>query len=61
MNDQDFEDACAMLSMVGMIIAGKESDANIPERSFQFARMMVLARNTQPEEGIVAIKKRIKK
>lgn len=61
MNDQDFEDACAMLAMVGMIISGKESDASIPERSFQFARMMALARKTQDEEGIVAIKKRLKK
>lgn len=60
MNDQDFEDACAMLAMVGMIIAGKESDANIPERSFQFGKLMALARKPQEEDGIVAIKKRKK-
>ena len=65
MNDEDFEDACAMLAMVGIIIRGnilsnKTDDA---KEAFAIAKHMSAARNTEPEQevGIVAAKPRRKK
>ena len=53
MNDDDFRDACAMLRSVTGVSA---------EECFRFANEMVEARKADPEEeGIVSIKKRVRK
>ena len=64
MNDEDFEDACAMLAMLGWIINGDYHEDAIPYKAQRIARQMVQVR-TEPdssfdpdEGGIVAIKKR---
>jgi hypothetical protein len=63
-NENDFRDACAMLVMVGLIIRGnilsdKSADA---KEAFAIADHMLEARKGKPEEeGIVAIKKRVRK
>jgi hypothetical protein len=60
MNDDDFRDVCAMLSMVGLIIRGGDLDIN---QAWDIADKMLEGRNAEPEpeEGIVAIKKRIRR
>jgi hypothetical protein len=63
MNDDEFEDVCAMLAMLGWIINGDYHEEEIPYKAQRIARRMVLAR-AEPdipdheEGGIVAIKKR---
>ena len=53
MNENDFRDACAMLRAVTGASA---------EECFKFADEMLEVRNREPEEeGIVAIKKRVRK
>jgi len=60
MNDQDFRDACAMLAMLGIVMRGIDSDIvdDVAKNAFFMADAMVEARKANPEEGIVAIKKR---
>ena len=64
MNDDDFEDVCAMLAMLGWIINGDYHEDEIPHKAQRLARRMVQARAEpdpipeQEEGGIVAIKKR---
>ena len=60
MNDQDFRDACAMLAMLGIVMRGIDSDIvdDVAKNAFFMADTMVEARKANPEEGIVAIKKR---
>jgi hypothetical protein len=59
MNESDFRDACAMLAMVGIIIRGNilSNKADDAKEAFAIADHMLKARNPEPEEGIVAIKK----
>ena len=56
MNDQDFRDCCAMFAMIGKIINGTPWK---PEECYYLADCMVDAR-TPKEEGIIAIKRKVK-
>jgi len=60
MNDEDFEDACAMLAMVGIIIRGNilSNKADDAKEAFAIAKHMSRVRNAEPEAevGIVAAK-----
>ena len=60
MNDEDFEDACAMLAMVGIIIRGNilSNKADDAREAFAIAKHMLAVRNQEPEQevGIVAAK-----
>jgi hypothetical protein len=58
MNEEDFRDACAMLAMVGLIIRGDDLDIT---KAWMVADAMLKGRNPEPEEGIVAIKKRTRR
>jgi len=61
MNDQDFRDACAMMSMLGLVIAYKDNHTEdvLAERAFKLADAMLEARNkTEDDGGITTIKKR---
>jgi hypothetical protein len=64
MNDQDFRDVCAMLAMNGIIARGGLHPELMPEnciarRSYELADAMLEARKPK-EEGIVAIKRKVK-
>jgi hypothetical protein len=64
MNDQDFRDACAMFAMNGIIARGGLHPELMPEnciarRSYELADAMLEARKPK-EEGIVAIKRKVK-
>ena len=64
MNENDFRDACAMLAMVGIIIRGNilSNKAEDAKEAFATAEHMVrVRRGESEEEGIVAIKKRVRK
>ena len=64
MNEEDFRDACAMMSMLGLVIAYKDNHTEdvLAERAFKLADAMLEARTKkEPEEGIVAIKKKIRR
>jgi hypothetical protein len=65
MNDEDFEDACAMLAMIGIIIRGNilSNKADDAKEAFAIAKHMSAVRNQEPEQevGIVAAKPRRKK
>jgi hypothetical protein len=52
MNDQDLRDCFAMFRA----ITGASA-----EECYKFAEEMLKARNPEPEEGIVSIKKRVRK
>lgn len=57
--DDDLRDCFAMFAMLGLISTG---DAWKPEEAWEIADEMLEARNKkEPEEGIVAIKKRVRK
>lgn len=62
MNDKDFRDTCAMMSMLGLVIAYKDNHTEdvLAERAFKLADAMLEARNAEPknEGGIATIKKR---
>ena len=62
MNDNDLRDAFAMLSMVGLVMAYKDNHPEnvLAERAYTLADAMLEARKPK-EEGIVAIKKRVRK
>jgi hypothetical protein len=58
MNDQDLRDCFAMFAMIGLVARDKVFDA---EEAWFVADKMLEARNKEPEDGIVAIKKRMRK
>ena len=58
MNEEDLRDCFAMLAMTGMLMNGKENDADIPLRAYQFADIMLEARKPkEPEAGIASVKR----
>jgi hypothetical protein len=58
MNDEDRRDCFAFMLTVGFAMKGEIN----PKAIWEIADMLVEARNkTEPEEGIVAIKKRVRK
>jgi hypothetical protein len=65
MNDQDLRDCFAMFAM--QTIYGKEYDgveflyADVARSAYNLADAMVKARTPEIEEGIVSIKKRVRK
>jgi hypothetical protein len=66
MNDEDLRDCFAMFAMMGVIVRGGLHPELMPEeciarRSYELADAMLEARNTKMEEGIGAIKKRVRK
>ena len=66
MNENDLRDCFAMFAMMGVIVRGGLHPELMPEdciarRSYELADAMLDARNKEPEEGIVAIKKRVRK
>ena len=62
MNEKDLRDCFAMFAMLGFVIAdGGEIAEGTAISSYELADMMLKARNPEPEEGIVAIKKRVRK
>ena len=62
MNDKDFEDACAMLAMVGIVIRGNilSNKADDAREAFAIAKHMSVVRNQEPEVevGITTVKPR---
>jgi hypothetical protein len=61
MNEQDLRDCFAMFALTGLIKRGDNGTA-CPERAYEMADRMLEVRNQQPEEdGIVAIRKRVRK
>jgi hypothetical protein len=63
MNEQDLRDCFAMFGMMGLVVAYKDNhpETTLAERAYVLADAMLEARNKQPEDGIVAIKKRMRK
>jgi len=66
MNENDLRDCFAMFAMMGIIVRGGLHPELMPEdgiarRAYEQADAMLEARNTKTEEGIVAIKKRVRK
>jgi hypothetical protein len=64
MNEQDLRDCFAMFAMMGIIVRGGLHPELMPEdsiarRSYEQADAMLEARKP-PEEGIVAIKRKVK-
>jgi len=62
-SDDDFIDACAMLSLVGIIIRGNILSNHHEDAMEAYSRAHKLweYRNVKDEEGIVSIKKRTRK
>jgi len=62
MNEEDLRDCFAMFSMVGLVMAYKDNhpESELANRAYIIADALLEARKPA-EEGIVAIKKRIKK
>jgi hypothetical protein len=62
-SDDDFIDACAMLSLVGIIIRGNILSNHHEDamEAYSRAQKMLEYRNMKDEEGIVSIKKRTRK
>ena len=65
-NEEDLRDCFAMFAMMGVIVRGGLHPELMPEeciarRSYELADAMLEARNAKTEEGIVAIKKRVRK
>jgi hypothetical protein len=59
MNEEDLRDCFAMFAMLGWTMNGDYTKEEIPRMSYDLADAMLEARNkTEPEDGIVAIKKR---
>jgi hypothetical protein len=66
MNEEDLRDCFAMFAMMGIIVRGGLHPELMPEdgiarRSYDMADAMLEARKVEPEEGIVAIKKKVRK
>jgi hypothetical protein len=60
-NEEDLRDCFAMFAMTGWLMNGDYTKEEIPRLSYDMADAMLEARNAEPEEGIVAIKKRVRK
>lgn len=62
MNEQDLRDCFAMFALVGLC-AREEIGVlgSVPDMAYQVADAMLEARKPKDEEGIVAIKKRVRK
>ena len=58
MNEEDLRDAFAMFALAGAIMS---REPWTPKQLWEIADEMVQARKGEPEEGIVAIKKRVRK
>lgn len=61
MNEKDLRDCFAMFAMLGWAMNGDYTKEEIPRLSYDLADEMLEARNAETEEGIVAIKKRVRK
>jgi hypothetical protein len=63
MNEQDLRDCFAMFALLGIVLAHKGEDSESASlTAYKYADAMLEARNKkEPEEGIVAIKKRVRK
>lgn len=64
MNEEDLRDCFAMFALCGLVMMNKEpyNDKAVAELSYTLADAMLEARKkVDPEEGIVAIKKRVRK
>lgn len=63
MNEEDLRDCFAMFALCGLVMMNKEpyDDKAVAELSYTLADAMLEARKAEPEEGIVAIKKRVRK
>jgi hypothetical protein len=61
LNEKDLRDCFAMFAMTGWLMNGDYTKEEIPRLSYDMADAMLEARNAEPEEGIVAIKKRVRK
>ena len=66
MNEQDLRDCFAMFAMNGLLqIEGEHDNQAVSEMSYAMADAMLIARNQVieivEEDGIVAIKKRVRK
>jgi len=66
MNEQDLRDCFAMFAMNGLLqIEGEHDNQAVSEMSYAIADAMLVARNqvteVTEEDGIVAIKKRVRK
>ena len=62
--DDDLRDCFAMFAMLGLCMREEVAVlGNVPEMAYQVADAMLEARKAskEPEEGIVAIKKRVRK
>ena len=59
MNEQDLRDCFAMLSMVGLVTAYKDSHTEnvLAERAYAIADAMLEARKPKEESGIIAVKR----
>lgn len=57
MNNEDLRDCFAFMLTVGFAIKGEIN----PKAIWEIADMLVESRKAEPEEGIVAIKKRVRK
>jgi len=56
-NNEDLRDCFAFMLTVGFAIKGEIN----PKAIWEIADMLVESRKAEPEEGIVAIKKRVRK
>jgi hypothetical protein len=63
MNETDLRDCFAMFAMTGWLMNGDYTKEEIPRLSYDMADAMLEARKAEPddEEGIVSIKKRVRK
>jgi len=63
MNENDLRDCFAMFAMTGWLMNGDYTEEEIPRLSYDMADAMLEARKAEPddEEGIVSIKKRVRK
>ena len=61
MNENDLRDCFAMFALVGMVMNGNRPFETMHEEAYKHADAMLEARKPKPEEGIVAIKKRVRK
>lgn len=57
MNEEDLRDCFALMLTMGFAVKGEIN----PKAIWEIADLMLEARNKEPEEGIVAIKKRVRK
>ena len=61
MNEKDLRDCFAMFALTGILSCDYSVDESPAVLAYKYADEMLKARNPEPEEGIVAIKKRVRK